>query len=194
MTNEGNDIKSPVEETVAISKEDLDFLREQKVEATEKKRKVEEQKALDTKRAEVWDSFQKQEGYETLKTSGFDDFIKGKPQYLDNPDLLADAVRMYTNEIKLKTLTPAGDTAGEAEDDSAGSQKAPNGKGGGGGGSGKVHDLNSSEFLEAFSSGGISIADIDKMPIDEKNKIFLKQNLPTHQEAGMNTFFNSGKS
>lgn len=190
---EGNDIKSPVEETVAISKEDLDFLREQKVEATEKKRKVEEQKALDTKRTEVWDNFKKQEGYETLKTSGFDDFIKGKPQYLDNPDLLADAVRMHTNEIKLKTLTPTGETAGGTEDDSTGSQQAPSGSGGGTEGKKKVPDLNTPEFMEAFSNGKISWEDINNMPIDDKNKILLKQNVPKPQQAGISKFFSSGQ-
>ena len=177
MTNEEN---KPVE-TPAVRPEDQQYF--QKLIEREKKaeRKATEAKARQEARDEVWNAFKSNEENKPIMESGFDNFIKENPEFLDSPKLLSKGITLHRQELQLKQNSK-GETDGET-DDTGGSEEEPGNTGTGA--AKKKYEPGTVEFAEAFGRGEISDEEIQKL--DPKDRILLRQNrvLRTKQK----TFF-----
>lgn len=177
MTNEDkNTLEAP-----AVSPEDQQYFKKVIEREKEAERKATEAKARQEARDEVWNAFKSNEENKPIMESGFDNFIKENPEFLDSPKLLSKGIILHRQELQLKQNS-TGETEGET-DDTGGSEEEPGNTGAST--ATKKYEPGTVEFAEAFGRGEISDEDIQKL--DPKDRILLRQNrnLGTKQK----TFF-----
>ena len=177
MTNENNGTL----EAPAVSPEDQQYFKKMIDREKETERKASEEKAQKEARDNVWSAFKSNEENKPIMESGFDNFIKENPEFLDSPKLLSKGITLHRQELQLKQNSK-GETEGET-DNTGGSEAEPGNTGGSA--AKKKYQPGTVEFAEAFGRGEISDEDIQEL--DPKDRILLRQNrnLGTKQK----TFF-----
>lgn len=166
-----------------LSKEELEGLRFLSEEAKQKKLAAETQK----RRQETLTNLKSQVGddvYKQLEDNGLKELAEQKPELLDTPAGLSQAIDNIKLRMELKKEQPPQEQQHQEEQEpgKATGQGAGNGER-------KIPDPKTPEFMEMFSKGEISEKDIEEMEIPPETKIFLLQNRPAQGNLAQNNFF-----
>ena len=175
MTNEDkNTLEAP-----AVSTEDQQYFKKVIEREKEAERKAAEAKARQEARDEVWNAFKSNEENKPIMESGFENFIKENPEFLDSPKLLSKGITLHRQELQLKQNS-TGEPEGET-DDTGGNEEEPGNTGTGA--ATKKYEPGTVEFAEAYGRGEVTSEDIEKLNLKPEDNILLRQNLAAKKRA-----------
>jgi hypothetical protein len=177
------DEQGNVNSGLQLSKDEIEGLKFLTEEAKQKKLVLEAEK----KRKETLNNLKNQVGddvYKQLEENGLKELAEQKPELLDTPAGLSQAIDNIKLRMELKKNQPPQEQQHQEEQE-------PGKAAGQGAGSGerKIPEPKTPEFMEMFSKGEISEKDIEEMDIPPETKLFLFQNRPAQGNAAQNNFF-----